>query len=183
MTHADSLAIPSDVTTKAEFYAHVIETMKGKLPGPTSRLGKACFLSEDAAADSALHNPRRLPSNPESHPDWLSVALLAASGPNDPVQQNWLSQLSNAASLLYGSFENYEQGWGRQAGRRCNWSGTWQATVHSSSLCADAALSLAGFYLVPSLFSLATPPAPPPTHLLLGPFHGRTSFSNRPTQT
>ncbi|GJN88473.1 hypothetical protein Rhopal_001439-T1 [Rhodotorula paludigena] len=79
-------------------------------------------------------------------------ALLTPASPDDPAA-NFITCLSNAASLLYGSYENYGQAFGRQDGRRINW---------------------AGFYLVPSLLSPATSPASvEPTQLLLGPFHGR----------
>jgi len=141
MTHADSLAIPSDVTTKPQFYAHVIDTLKGEFAGGTqppslrSLQGVISPLSEltwvadpqslfrlfDLAAALSLlplhRNRTRLRLR-------LVPALLAEAGPNDPVQQNWLSQLSNAAALLFGAFENLEAGWGRTPGRRCNWSGT-----------------------------------------------------------
>ncbi|GAA5996361.1 L-methionine (R)-S-oxide reductase [Rhodotorula paludigena] len=79
-------------------------------------------------------------------------ALLTPASPDDPAA-NFITCLSNAASLLYGSYENYEQAFGRQDGQRVNW---------------------AGFYLVPSLLSPATSSASAePTQLLLGPFHGR----------
>ncbi|GAA5833256.1 hypothetical protein JCM11251_005187 [Rhodosporidiobolus azoricus] len=82
-------------------------------------------------------------------------ALLAPSSPTDPAA-NFITCLSNAASLLYGCYENYEEAFGREDGKRVNW---------------------AGFYLIPSLLtrsssSPSTPPSPQ-TQLLLGPFHGR----------
>lgn len=136
MTHADSLAIPSDVASKEQFYAHVIETMKGQSPsypgqarsGQARRVSKACSCFPSprgpTPADRTILPPISRPTS-WSHGNLLlsNTALLGASGPKDPVQQNWLSQLSNAASLLFGSMENYEAGWGRQPGRRCNWSG------------------------------------------------------------
>ncbi|BGP13965.1 hypothetical protein JCM10213v2_001903 [Rhodosporidiobolus nylandii] len=50
-------------------------------------------------------------------------ALLAPSSPSDPAA-NWITCCSNAASLLYGSYENYEAAFGREDGRRVNWAGT-----------------------------------------------------------
>ncbi|GAA5888180.1 hypothetical protein JCM6882_000311 [Rhodosporidiobolus microsporus] len=82
-------------------------------------------------------------------------ALLAPSSPQDPAA-NFITCLSNAASLLYGSYENFDECFGREDGRRVNW---------------------AGFYLLPSLLSRSSPSSPPssaqPSQLLLGPFHGR----------
>ncbi|GAA5862162.1 hypothetical protein JCM8547_007760 [Rhodosporidiobolus lusitaniae] len=77
-------------------------------------------------------------------------ALLAPSSPTDPAA-NWITCCSNAASLLFGSYENYEA-FGREDGKRVNW---------------------AGFYVLPSLLSRSSPTSGEPTQLLLGPFHGR----------
>jgi len=52
----------------------------------------------------------------------VAEALLAPSSPSDPAA-NWITVLSNAASLLYGSYENYEAAFGRADGRRVNWAG------------------------------------------------------------
>ncbi|GAA5957961.1 hypothetical protein JCM21900_005569 [Sporobolomyces salmonicolor] len=79
-------------------------------------------------------------------------ALLTPGSPDDPAA-NWITCFSNAASLLYGSFENREEDFGRQDGRRVNW---------------------AGFYVTPSLLSASSQStSAEPTQLLLGPFHGR----------
>ena len=49
-------------------------------------------------------------------------ALLTPAFPSDPT--NFVSCLSNAASLLFGSYENYtEGGFGREDGKRVNWAG------------------------------------------------------------
>ncbi|BGP38046.1 hypothetical protein JCM10450v2_001977 [Rhodotorula kratochvilovae] len=80
----------------------------------------------------------------------VADALLAPSSPDDPAS-NWITVLSNAASLLYGSYENYDASFGREDGRRVNW---------------------AGFYVIPALLS-SHAPSTAPTQLLLGPFHGR----------
>ncbi|GAA6000950.1 hypothetical protein JCM10207_007339 [Rhodosporidiobolus poonsookiae] len=78
--------------------------------------------------------------------------LLTPSSPSDPAA-NFVTCLANAASLLFGSYENYEGRFGRQDGRRVNW---------------------AGFYLLPSLLSRSSSASSDaPTQLLLGPFHGR----------
>lgn len=50
-------------------------------------------------------------------------ALLAPASETDPAA-NWITVLSNAASLLYGSYENYVKHFGREDGRRVNWAGT-----------------------------------------------------------
>ncbi|BGO89693.1 hypothetical protein NBRC10512_002623 [Rhodotorula toruloides] len=76
--------------------------------------------------------------------------LLAPSSPDDPAA-NWITAFSNAASLLFGSYENYADRFGRDDGRRVNW---------------------AGFYVIPSLLSRHAP-ASEPAQLFLGPFHGR----------
>ncbi|GAA6051199.1 hypothetical protein JCM3770_002586 [Rhodotorula araucariae] len=81
----------------------------------------------------------------------VAEALLAPSSPDDPAS-NWVTVLSNAASLLYGSYENYDTAFGRAEGRRVNWT---------------------GFYVVPALLSRHTSVTAAPTQLLLGPFHGR----------
>ncbi|KAI5474201.1 hypothetical protein MNV49_003966 [Pseudohyphozyma bogoriensis] len=67
---------------------------------------------------------------------------------------HFVTALSNASSLLFGSYENFEQRWGRSDGKRVNWS---------------------GFYLHPYLLSSSTPftPMPASKKLYLGPFHGR----------
>ncbi|GAA6026957.1 hypothetical protein JCM8097_005994 [Rhodosporidiobolus ruineniae] len=82
-------------------------------------------------------------------------ALLAPSSPEDPAQ-NFITCCSNAASLLFGSYENYSAAFGREDGKRVNW---------------------AGFYFLPSLLSRspssASSSTSPLTQLLLGPFHGR----------
>ncbi|GAA5875263.1 hypothetical protein JCM16303_000561 [Sporobolomyces ruberrimus] len=94
-----------------------------------------------------------------SHVNQTLSALLTPHSPQDP--SNFITCFSNAASLLYGSYENYvEGGFGKEDGKRVNW---------------------AGFYLIPSLLtsSSASPStsddsSPPlPTQLFLGPFHGR----------
>lgn len=48
--------------------------------------------------------------------------LLAPSSPDDPAA-NWITAFSNAASLLFGSYENYADRFGRDDGRRVNWAG------------------------------------------------------------
>ncbi|GAA5901437.1 hypothetical protein JCM8208_001803 [Rhodotorula glutinis] len=85
----------------------------------------------------------------------VAEALLAPSSPSDPAA-NWVTVLNNAASLLFGSYENYEAAFGRADGRRVNW---------------------AGFYVVPSLLSRHAP-STDPTQLLLGPFHGRPACNS-----
>lgn len=50
------------------------------------------------------------------------LALLQPSSPSDPAA-NFITCLSNAASLLYGSYENYETAFGRADGKRVNWAG------------------------------------------------------------
>ncbi|GAA5904001.1 L-methionine (R)-S-oxide reductase [Sporobolomyces salmoneus] len=82
-------------------------------------------------------------------------ALLTPSSPSDPT--NFITCFSNAASLLFGSYENYtEGGFGKEDGKRVNW---------------------AGFYLIPSLLTRSpssdSSAASSPTQLFLGPFHGR----------
>ncbi|GAA5835245.1 hypothetical protein JCM3766R1_006915 [Sporobolomyces carnicolor] len=90
-----------------------------------------------------------------SHVNSTLSALLTPAFPSDPT--NFVSCLSNAASLLFGSYENYtEGGFGREDGKRVNW---------------------AGFYLLPSLLTRTSSSAPP-THLFLGPFHGRPACSS-----
>ncbi|GAA5947356.1 hypothetical protein JCM3765_001638 [Sporobolomyces pararoseus] len=85
-----------------------------------------------------------------SHVNSTLSALLTPSSPQDP--SNLVTCLSNAASLLFGSYENYTEGnFGKEDGKRVNW---------------------AGFYLIPSLLS-SSAPSSPPTQLFLGPFHGR----------
>ncbi|BGP22908.1 hypothetical protein Rt10032_c16g5604 [Rhodotorula toruloides] len=76
--------------------------------------------------------------------------LLAPSSPDDPAA-NWITAFANAASLLFGSYENYADMFGREDGKRVNW---------------------AGFYVIPSLLSRHGP-ASEPTQLFLGPFQGR----------
>ncbi|GAA5987682.1 hypothetical protein JCM5350_008066 [Sporobolomyces pararoseus] len=86
-----------------------------------------------------------------SHVNSTLSALLTPSSPQDP--SNFVTCLSNAASLLFGSYENYTEGdFGKEDGKRVNW---------------------AGFYLIPSLLSASSPSSSPPTQLFLGPFHGR----------
>lgn len=48
MTHADALAIPEHVTSKDEFYTHVIDTMNGQ------PLSSVTFLSELSSGSSPL---------------------------------------------------------------------------------------------------------------------------------
>lgn len=121
MTHADALAIPPDVVTKEAFYAHVIEALQGTSLPLALELGVVTF---PTGADLNL-SP--------------CAALLAPAGPNDPVQQNWLSQLANAASLLFGSYENYASVWGREAGRRVNWAGEYPNTTPTTPLSSSLA--------------------------------------------
>ncbi|GAA5978838.1 hypothetical protein JCM11641_003580 [Rhodosporidiobolus odoratus] len=78
-------------------------------------------------------------------------ALLSPSSPSDSAT-NFITCCSNAASLLFGSYENYAERFGREDGKRVNW---------------------AGFYLLPSLLTRSSPPTDAPSQLLLGPFHGR----------
>ncbi|GAA6006493.1 hypothetical protein JCM11491_004983 [Sporobolomyces phaffii] len=88
-----------------------------------------------------------------AHVNSTLSALLTPASPQDPT--NFVTCLSNAASLLFGSYENYtEGGFGKEDGNRVNW---------------------AGFYLIPSLLTASAPPpsTSPPTQLFLGPFHGR----------
>ncbi|GAA5977972.1 hypothetical protein JCM10908_004182 [Rhodotorula pacifica] len=83
-------------------------------------------------------------------------ALLAASSESDPAA-NWITVLSNAASLLYGSYENYASKFGREDGRKVNW---------------------AGFYVAPSLVTRSADQSAEPSQLLLGPFHGRPACNS-----
>ncbi|GAA5874276.1 hypothetical protein JCM3774_000928 [Rhodotorula dairenensis] len=83
-------------------------------------------------------------------------ALLAPASESDPAA-NWITVLSNAASLLYGSYENYSNKFGREDGRKVNW---------------------AGFYVVPSLMTRSAEPNTDPSQLLLGPFHGRPACNS-----
>ncbi|KAK4702909.1 L-methionine (R)-S-oxide reductase, partial [Phenoliferia sp. Uapishka_3] len=102
-THADSLAIPAEVVTKADFYSHITHTLQHLL---------------------------------------------------SPGKCDWVTALSNASALMYGSFENKKE-WGKRDGKRVNWS---------------------GFYMHPDLFPSSTTPFDrevPPASLLLGPFQGR----------
>lgn len=100
-------------------------------------------------------------------------ALLTPASPDDPAA-NFITCLSNAASLLYGSYENYEQAFGRQDGRRVNWAGALSLPPPASEAVLMPSCTIPGFYLVPSLLSPATSSASAePTQLLLGPFHGR----------
>ncbi|GAA6062009.1 hypothetical protein JCM10212_006084 [Sporobolomyces blumeae] len=98
-----------------------------------------------------------LPAAGLSKPDFYAhvsttlEALLTPASPSDP--SNFVTCLANAASLLFGSYENYDDGgFGRQDGKRVNW---------------------AGFYLVPSLLTRTASRTATPTQLYLGPFHGR----------
>ncbi|KAM0754140.1 hypothetical protein T439DRAFT_323023 [Meredithblackwellia eburnea MCA 4105] len=89
--------------------------------------------------------------------------LLREDEPNE--KGAWITGLANASSLLYGSFENFSQVWGKEDGKRVNWS---------------------GFYLHPSLFP--APKAPlssteSPDELLLGPFHGRPACLKIPLKS
>lgn len=49
------------------------------------------------------------------------AALLTPPTP-DSLESNPITTLSNAASLLFGSYENYELNFGRDQGRRINWA-------------------------------------------------------------
>ena len=57
-----------------------------------------------------------------AHVCTVADALLAPSSDSDSAA-NWVTVLSNAASLLFGSYENYEAAFGRADGRRVNWAG------------------------------------------------------------
>ncbi|KAM0792222.1 hypothetical protein ACM66B_004918 [Microbotryomycetes sp. NB124-2] len=84
-------------------------------------------------------------------------ALLQPASKGDE-SDNLVTVASNAASLLFGSFENF-QSWGSKPGHRVNW---------------------AGFYFHPALLSSksATPLASKPNKLILGPFHGRPACNS-----
>ena len=108
--------------------------------------------------------------------------LLAPASPPDETS-NLTTTGSNAASLLYGSFENFESVWGREAGRRVNWAGeTHILGRHSPSRItqADLGVLLLGFYFHPALLTRTstTPLDSLPTKLILGPFHGRPACNS-----
>lgn len=60
-------------------------------------------------------------------------ALLAPANDSDPAA-NWITVLSNAASLLYGSYENYSSKFGREDGRKVNWAGERPADFPSTTV-------------------------------------------------
>ncbi|CAK5281250.1 unnamed protein product [Mycena citricolor] len=107
MPHADSALVPETVTTKAEFWAHVLEQLQFLL---------------------------------------------------DPEQRNWVTNMSNASSLIYNSLLAFPAHFGADA-RQVNWC---------------------GFYLDSRLFPNARGPGHAAAgasdaceRLLLGPFNGK----------
>jgi L-methionine (R)-S-oxide reductase len=96
--------------------------------------------------------------------------LLAPAAPDDPAA-NWVTACANAASLLFGSYENYAEQFGTHNGRRVNWAGPYPRRQRPTLDETDNH-PCAGFYVVPSLLSRHAP-ASEPTQLYLGPFHGR----------
>lgn len=81
-------------------------------------------------------------------------------------ERDWVVVLSNAASLVYHSFADWDDGRGRGA----NWAGVSSpsAPVEELKRCRGK-----GFYLVPRLYPRRDGPSDPPTRLLLGPFQGK----------
>ncbi|KAK0557855.1 hypothetical protein OC846_000149 [Tilletia horrida] len=102
MVHADAASIPDHVTTKAQFYEHLQESVGALLGG----------------------------------------------------QRNWVSNLSNASSVIYASLNRFP---------------AWAGSADKSQ--PQKPVNWAGFYLLSPLFPGPTIPVKRPT-LLLGPFCG-----------
>lgn len=89
------------------------------------------FVSPDARhamphADSLSLPPSAIRSKAAfyAHVESTLLALLSPSqSGTDRIQGNWVTQLSNAAALLNGSYENYSR-FGREDGERINWCGS-----------------------------------------------------------
>lgn len=143
-------------------------------------------------ADS-LALPSDTPTKQEfyAHVCATAEALLAPTNDADPAA-NWITVLSNAASLLFGSYENYASKFGRDEGRKVNWAGARDDLPLSARFAAPPPKSWLtqfvmhrspGFYVVPSLMTRSADSTAEPSQLLLGPFHGRpacNSVSLRP---
>ncbi|KAK4053732.1 hypothetical protein OIV83_001388 [Microbotryomycetes sp. JL201] len=87
-----------------------------------------------------------------------TLAALVQTASEQDESDNLVTVASNAASLLFGSFENFDS-WGPAPGRRVNW---------------------AGFYFHPKLLSTKStvPLTVKPNKLILGPFHGRPACNS-----
>lgn len=92
--------------------------------------------------------------------------------------QNYFSILSNAASLLFGSINNYHTAVGD--GKIINWTGSSIPKSHYFNRMMTRELTqrryrAIGFYLIPSLFPpfKLTPTPSSPSSLLIAPFSGK----------
>lgn len=100
-THADSLALPTEMSAHPSRFPLAARVLR--LTNLRSHYSKTKAQFYEHVTDVLKH-------------------LLAPSSPPDDTS-NLITTGANAASLLFGSFENFEALWGREPGRRVNWAG------------------------------------------------------------